>query len=223
MTPALLALTFLVAILDWSAVYKKWQRLEYFCKPATLALLFTWLVVRSGLNGNLLWFGLGLLFSLAGDVFLMFSERWFIAGLLAFLLAHLAYIIGFNIPLLEVSFFWGLAVAVVLSISAARLLRRILAGLAAKGLQKLRLPVQVYGTLITLMLLSAILTLFRPEWGLTPAALVSLGALSFYFSDVILAWNRFVNPIRQGRLLNMVAYHLGQIALIAGAAMHFTH
>jgi len=47
-----------------------------------------------------------------------------------------------------------------------------------------------------------------------------VGAFLFYISDLILAWNRFVAPIQNGRLLNIVAYHLGQIALIVGVAMH---
>ncbi len=36
----------------------------------------------------LICFGLGIIFSLAGDIFLLLSNRWFIAGLVAFLLAH---------------------------------------------------------------------------------------------------------------------------------------
>lgn len=79
----------------------------------------------------------------------------------------------------------------------------------------------VYGVVITLMLLSAMLTLFRLEWKATPAALVSVGAMLFFFSDVILAWNKFVAPIKNGRMMNMITYHLGQIALIVGVIIRF--
>ncbi len=103
--------------------------------------------------------------------------------------------------------------------SAARLLRQIVAGLSVKGQRKLIGPVIAYGVVITLMLLSAMLTLFRPEWKTTPAALVSLGAMLFFFSDAILAWNKFVSPIKNGRVLNMVTYHLGQIGLIVGVVL----
>jgi uncharacterized membrane protein YhhN len=133
-----------------------------------------------------------------------------------------AYITGFNIPLPVVSPTWALLVALVLAFSAARLLRPIVAGLAAKGKRNLITPVIVYGVVITLMLLSAMLTLFRLEWKATPAALVSVGAMLFYFSDVILAWNKFVAPIKNGRMMNMITYHLGQIALIVGALIQFT-
>jgi len=210
-----LVLTLIFAALNWLAVWKKWHWLEYIAKPLTLATLLAGFAMLTELKGISLWFGLGLLLSLAGDVFLMFSERWFIPGLVSFLLAHVAYIIGFNSPLPPLNLF-GLALALFIGILAARILRPILAGLAAKGQSKLRLPVLIYGVAISVMLLSALQTLLRLDWSPLAALLVSLGAALFFLSDVILAWNRFVNPIKSGRVMNMVAYHLGQIALAAG-------
>ena len=217
----LLALTLVVAVLDWIAVYKQWKTVEFICKPATMVFMFAWLFVMAGLNGPSLWFGVGVLLSLAGDVFLMLSDRWFIAGLAAFLLAHVAYIIGLSAGLMNVSLLWAGILAVILVLGAVRILRRIAAGLVAKSLKKLVVPVQVYGLVITVMLFLAMLTLSRPDWKAIPAVLVSLGAFLFYLSDIILAWNRFVSPIRSGRVMNMIAYHLGQIALIAGAIYQF--
>jgi uncharacterized membrane protein YhhN len=211
-----------VAVVDWIAVAKGWKKVEYLAKPWTMAALFLVLALVGRFSSlPLIFFGLGILFSLAGDVFLMFSDRWFIPGLVSFLLAHVAYIAGFNIPLPVVSPTWALVVALVLAFSAARLLRRIVAGLAAKGERKLISPVVVYGMVITLMLLSAMLTLFRLEWKATPAALVSVGAMLFFYSDAILAWIKFVAPIKNGRMMNMITYHLGQIALIAGVLIQF--
>jgi len=219
----LLIVTLVIAMVDWIAVAKGWQRVEYITKPLTMVALFLMLAVVGIFRTlPLIFFGVGILFSLAGDVFLMFSDRWFIPGLIAFLLAHVAYIAGFNIPLPNVSMMWTLLVAVVLAISAARLLRRIVAGLAASGKNKLILPVLVYGVVITLMLLSAILTLFRADWPSPLAAgLAAFGAMLFFFSDVILAWNKFVAPVKNGRLMNMICYHLGQIALITGVLIQF--
>jgi uncharacterized membrane protein YhhN len=211
-----------VAVVDWIAVAKGWKKVEYLAKPWTMAALFLVLALVGRFSSlPLIFFGLGILFSLAGDVFLMFSDRWFIPGLVSFLLAHVAYIAGFNIPLPVVSPTWALLVALVLAFSAARLLRPIVAGLAAKGERKLISPVIVYGMVITLMLLSAMLTLFRLEWKATPAALVSVGAMLFFYSDAILAWIKFVAPIKNGRMMNMITYHLGQIALIAGVLIQF--
>lgn len=216
-----LILVFLAAAADWAAVAKGWKKTEYIVKPATMLLLFVWLVVLSRLRGVLIWFGLGLLFSLGGDVFLMISDRWFLAGLGAFLVAQMMYIIGLNMPLPDVSPVWSLGLALVLGVSSARVLRQITGGLAAKGLGRLIIPVLVYGMIITVMLLSAMLTLFRADWQSTPALIVSVGAILFYFSDLLLARDRFVNPVRNGRLFNMVLYHLGQIGLIVGAVLQF--
>ena len=74
---------------------------------------------------------------------------------------------------------------------------------------------------ITLMLLSALLTLNNPVWKTSASGLVAGGAILFYFSDVLLAWNKFVNPIKNGRLANMILYHLGQAALVAGVIIQF--
>ncbi|KAF0109347.1 MAG: hypothetical protein FD146_391 [Anaerolineaceae bacterium] len=218
-----LILVLAVAVLDWIAVAQGWKKVEIIAKPATMAALFLIFALVGWFSSlPLIFFGAGLLLSLAGDVFLMFSDRWFIPGLAAFLLAHVAYIVGFNLPLPDVSSVWSVSIAIILALTAGRVLRRIVAALKGKGLQRLVGPVVLYGMVITIMLLSAMLTVFNPEWDSIPALLASLGAFLFYFSDIILAWNKFVAPIKNGRLVNMVSYHLGQIALVAGALIQFT-
>jgi uncharacterized membrane protein YhhN len=217
----LLILVFLAAAADWAAVARGWKKTEYIAKPITMLLLFAWLAWMTHLQGVLIWFGLGVLFSLGGDVFLMISDRFFLAGLVVFLAAQIMYIVGLNSPFPNVSAVLSLGLAVLLGVSSARVLRRITAGLAAKGLSRLAIPVLAYGMILTVMLLSAMLTLFRGDWKAVPSVLVSGGAILFYFSDLLLAWDRFVNPVRNGRLINMVIYHLGQIALIIGAVLQF--
>jgi uncharacterized membrane protein YhhN len=216
------------AVADWVAVARGLKRVEYIFKPVTMVLLFCYLVQAGGLRtAALLFFGLGILFSLIGDVFLMvsyarFSDRWFLPGLVAFLLAHVAYIFGLNTPLGNISPVWAIGIGILLALTAARILRRILVGVQAKGLRRLVIPVALYGMVITLMLLSAILTIYRPDWKTSASALVSLGAVLFYASDLVLAWNKFVKPVKNGRVLNMALYHLGQIALIVGAVVQFS-
>jgi uncharacterized membrane protein YhhN len=227
LTNLLFIAVLVTAVVDWAAVSKSWKKTEYIAKPLTMVLLFGYLAAARGFGTvPLICFGLGILFSLAGDIFLMFTparspDRWFVPGLTAFLLAHVAYIFGLNLSFGYPSPLWAIVIGILLALTTARVLRRILAGLREKGSQNLIVPVVTYGTVITLMLLSAILTIYRAEWKTSAAGLVSLGAILFYFSDVILAWNKFVNPIRNGRVVNMVAYHLGQIALIAGAVIQF--
>ena len=226
MIPAFILL-FLVAALDWVAVAKGWKKVEYIAKPVVMLVLLGLLALVGGLGSlPLICFFLGIFFSLVGDVFLMvsyarFSDRWFIPGLITFLLAHAAYIIGLNTPLPDVSPIWSLGLAVILALTAARVLRRIIAGLRQKGLWRLVRPVGMYGMVITLMLLSALLTLDNSAWKAAASGLVTLGAMLFCFSDILLPWNKFVNPIKNGRLANMILYHLGQFALVTGVILQF--
>lgn len=216
----LLILTFLAAALDWYAVYKGWKKLEYFLKPVTMVLLISWLIrATGGLSGMTFWFGLGLIFSLAGDVFLMLPKEQFIAGLVAFLIAHIMYIIGFN-PSLPPFTAAGLLLAVIVAAIGKELYLKIATGLEEKDKAALKKPVLAYTTVIAVMLISALTTFFRADWQFNAAFAVSLGAALFMLSDAILAWNKFVTPLKNGRIMNMAAYHLGQIILIFGVWVH---
>jgi uncharacterized membrane protein YhhN len=90
-----------------------------------------------------------------------------------------------------------------------------------KAENKLILPVVLYGTVISVMLYAAMSTIFDPIWKTSASFFVSLGAFLFCASDAILAWNKFVSPIRSGRVWNIVLYYLGQIGLIAGVIAQF--
>lgn len=216
---SILALIF--AALNALAVWKNIHQLETIAKPAVMICLFAWLTGTAGLDGAPMWFGLGLLLSLAGDLILLWwPETRFLLGLSAFLLTHLSYLVGFNILPQPISL-WSLILAAIVALGAARVLRRILLALRAKRQERLVWPVTIYGGVITLMLLSALLTLSNPEWGATASLLVGLGAFLFYLSDILLAWNKFVVPIKNGRFLNIILYHLGQIALIAGVVLQY--
>lgn len=216
----LIILAFIFAALESLALWKGWRQLEYIAKPAVMICLFIWLYLTAGLRDATLWFGVGILFSLAGDVALLAIDRFFAFGLVFFLMAHISYLIGFNTPFPQTPGVWALGVAVVIGLSAVRLLRRIVAGVRIKR-PRLAMPIIIYGTVITLMLLAAMLTLFRLDWNATAALLVSFGAALFYFSDIILAWNRFVSPIKNGRVLNIGMYHLAQIMIVVGVGMQF--
>lgn len=213
-----LVLTFLVAITDWYAVYRGWKKLEYVLKPTTMIFLFAWLVSATSLQGIALWFGLGIALSMLGDIFLMLPKQQFIAGLVAFLLAHVAYIIGFNPswpPFTPLGLFFIIFVAAI----GKELYKHISAGLAKRGEDALQKPVMAYTAVIALMQISALLTFFRTDWSFNTAFVVSLGAALFMLSDAILAWDKFVEPIKYGRVRNMSAYHLGQIILMLGIWM----
>lgn len=207
------------ALTAW-ATWKQNRTLEIIAKPAVMILLFIYLWTSVGLQGASLWFGVGMLLSLAGDVLLLWIDRTFLFGLVAFLLAQAAYLVGFNSPASPTSM-WGFLLAVMIGLGGARIIRRILSSLMLKGQARMRIPVAFYSGVISLMLLAAMLKLTDPAWGASASALVALGAFLFYLSDIVLAWHKFVTPIQNGRMLNIGLYHLGQILLAAGVVMQF--
>ena len=147
-------LALICAVLEVIAVSKNLQRLEYFAKPAVMICLFLWLYSSTALQGNAFWCGLGILFSLAGDVLLISFDKMFLLGLIAFLLAHISYVTGFREEIVTVTA-WSLILAVFIAINIGRLLRRIVGAMRAKGQNRLVIPVIAYGTVISVMLYAA--------------------------------------------------------------------
>jgi uncharacterized membrane protein YhhN len=215
-----LILALIFAALEFIAVSKNLQRWEYIAKPVAMVCLFLWLYSSIGLRGNAFWFGLGILFSLVGDVLLSF-EKMFLPGLVAFLFAHISYVTGFKEEILTITA-WSLILAVFIAINVGRLLRRIVGGMRTKGENTLVTPVILYGTVISVMLYAAMSTVYNPAWKTSAAFFVSLGAFLFCASDTVLAWNNFVAPVKNGRAWNILLYYLGQIGLIAGVISQFS-
>jgi uncharacterized membrane protein YhhN len=211
---AFLLLSAILAPLNWYAVWVGNRRLEWIAKPGVMISLSLWFSTYpawalTGPGGIYL---VGMLFSLAGDVFLMLDRRHFIKGLLAFLFSHLAYISVFNQPsmLLEPG---TLALAALLAVIVGVLLRQIIISLRSSGKPGLVLPVTVYGFVLMLTCWSTLVCLLRPEWPDTAAAMAAGGGVLFLLSDSLLAWNRFVRPIPRGRLWTMLSYHWSQFLL----------
>ena len=216
-----LVLTLIAALTEAIAGQRNIQKLEFFAKPTVMLLLLIWLYTSTDLQGNSRWFGLGILFSLLGDVLLLsLMDRMFVLGLIAFLFTHISYLIGFKEELLNFTS-WSFVLLFFIYINSLRLLRRIVGAMSEKGQGALSVPVIVYGLVISLMLYAAMATMYDPTWTTSAAVLVSAGAFLFYISDLILAWNKFVSPIRNGPIFNIVAYYLGQIGLIAGVISQF--
>ena len=201
----LLAMTLTVAVLDWIAVGVANKGLEYVAKPGTMVLLIGTVLAMDPTNSTARWcFVVALVFSMVGDIFLMLPNRdkWFVFGLGAFLIGHLAYVPG--LVLLSfgpVGFLVGL---VVVAVAMATIGRRVVAAVKA-GEPDLVVPVIVYMGVISLMVACAFAT------G-KPIAIA--GALLFYVSDSMIAWNGFVKPFRYAGVAIMVTYHLGQIGLV---------
>ena len=211
-----IGLTLLFAAADWLVVFTHKNRLKYITKPLVMLVLFLWLYLETGLLGFTLFFGIGILFSLLGDIWLMLSRRFFLAVLFSFLLAHVSYIVGLNqtpLPFSTLSLVVGTTVFLIAILLFCKIrfgFMRMISTLRA------RFPLALYGLVLTLMLMSAISTLFRGDWNTSAAWMVSTGALLFFISDNLLGFDRFVKPFRHSRLLVRITYHLGQVILMTG-------
>ncbi len=214
-------ITLLLFFVDWVAVWRNWKRVRWFTKPAALIALILWFTQSGGWQGAAVWFGGGLIFSLLGDIFLMLPVSFFLAGVGAFLLAHVLYIIGFSQSALMLQWTALLPIALV-AVAFWLLTRKVRAGLHAHHESKMVIPVMVYATILSLMLLSALSTLYRPTWQGISVLLACLGGTLFFISDSVLSYNRFVRPLPMGDLIVMVTYHLGQLLLTASVLTHFS-
>ncbi|MDZ7314574.1 MAG: lysoplasmalogenase [candidate division KSB1 bacterium] len=146
---------------------------------------------------------IGLLFSLGGDIALMFhGKKFFLIGLVSFLFAHIVYTIAFG-SLGDFSKL-DLWTATALGLAGIVIYHILRAGLGA-----LKLPVIFYMVVISVMVNRAFSVWANPACSSLPAGLISSGAVLFYLSDAILALNRFAKPLRYERF-SLVPYYLGQ-------------
>ncbi len=155
---------------------------------------------------------LALLFSLMGDIFLLFDERsntFFILGLVSFLLAHITYGTVFlkkrnkKLPF----FLYGV---MMLLIGIGMLLFFYI----NDSLGDLTYPVMVYVLGILFMAITALLRVgkVRPSSFLW----VFVGALFFIASDSILAINMFKFEIPFSNVLIMGTYATAQYLIVSG-------
>jgi uncharacterized membrane protein YhhN len=196
------------AVADWAAVVRGNRGLRWVTKPAVIVLLIGVVPLLHRSSGaERAAFAGALLLCLAGDVFLLAGERWFRAGLAAFLLAHLAYGTGFLIGGVN----RGLLVygAAAVSIVSLGLGSQVLLALIRSRSRGTAISVTAYVVAISAMLALA------ASSGKPPAL---AGAALFYVSDALIAWNRFVRPLHWSPLPVMVTYHLGQFGLVLSLA-----
>ncbi|RPH88950.1 MAG: lysoplasmalogenase [Calditrichaeota bacterium] len=190
----------------------------YVLKPlATLIVIAVAVLSFAAPNHNLLYsMGvlIGLLFSLGGDIALMFQQnrKAFMIGLIFFLLAHIAYTLIFSLWGRFTT--WDILSAMVLFTAAALFYRLIHSGLA-----NMKTPVIIYMVIISAMVHRATASFASPVFSKHQAAAIIGGALLFYMSDIVLAANRFWKPLKYHRL-SLALYYSGQW-LIAWSASGF--
>ena len=145
----------------------------------------------------------GLLFSLAGDIALMFPEKWFTAGLVSFLVAHVCYLLAFK-PGPGRAISAGMFVPFLIF---GLLMFRLL----APSLGRLKIPVLVYIAAITAM---AGLAAGRfVDGGGTRPLLAFAGAVLFLVSDSVLAYDRFAKKLGPAQAIILGTYFPAQLLI----------
>jgi uncharacterized membrane protein YhhN len=205
---AALVVAAIFAVADWVAKARDDRTLEYVAKPATLAaLIVVALAIDPTDSTRRWWFVAALVFSIAGDVLLMLPSDQFVAGLAAFLVAHVCYVVGFWVePPGALALLVSVVVVGVLMVPLAM---RIVRALRAGEERALVGPVVAYITVISAMVVSAAAS------G-NVAAIV--GAALFASSDAMIAWDRFVRSFALAPVAIMVTYHVGQASLVLSLA-----
>jgi uncharacterized membrane protein YhhN len=200
----LIASILFVAVLAIRACYldadRRWQ--VYVFKPlATLLVLALALSQPAALPAYRWAVAGGLVFSTAGDIFLMLPRDRFVAGLASFLIAHLFYIFAFSI---EVPFGAAPLLWLPFSLAGGVVVAVVWAGLKSA----LRGAVIAYVVVIAAMAGQAF-----GRWhalGGEAALAGALGAALFVISDSALAINRFRAPFHAERALTLGSYWMAQ-------------
>jgi len=185
---------------------------RYFTKPSILITLLIFFVKNSSgltkkINKYML---LAIIFSLMGDVFLLFDKidsLFFIGGLASFLMAHIFYVLVFaknrnkdrkRIVFLIFTLVYGVILFCVIQ----------------KSLKALFVPVLIYMIIILIMSNMAYL-----RKGVVPQlsySLVFIGSLFFMLSDSLLAINMFYTTLFMGNILIMSTYAIAQFLIVYG-------
>lgn len=151
---------------------------------------------------------LGLVLSWFGDAFLLgTTDKMFLFGLAAFLLAHVAYAIAFTVRGINLK--WVLAALIPVALLSLGSMIWLTPWISAEML----IPVRVYSVVISVMVITA----FGARGNAAPI-LIPFGALLFYFSDMSVAVGQFMQPAFPHYAWGLPFYYTGQIMLALSTA-----
>ncbi|RZL10818.1 MAG: lysoplasmalogenase [Pedobacter sp.] len=207
----------IVFIVHLYAEYNQLSALIHITKPLITIVLMAGLVVVTKLQGKFRKrIFAGLVFSFAGDVFLMFqgsAPNMFMYGLASFLICHLIYISAFNLDMRSDTssknpyFIWALLLLFGFCAAFFMYLR--------PSLGALQLPVLLYSIVISLMVVFSVGRYGKVN--LYSFRLIALGAFFFLLSDSALAYNKFIIPVPNAGLVIMATYMLAQYMIVYGS------
>jgi uncharacterized membrane protein YhhN len=187
--------------------YREARVVKYISKPLATVLIISLALATQPIDRMYqVLIVVGLVFSLAGDVFLMLPEQprsYFIPGLIAFLIAQVCYIVAFStqaawapsqVPVLLPFALFGLG-------TGAYLWRH---------LGPMKVPVACYMVVILTMGWRAAARIPGDDRLLTSAVLATIGAVVFIISDATLAISRFARPFRASQAIVLGTYFAAQ-------------
>jgi uncharacterized membrane protein YhhN len=167
---------------------------------ASLAFLALGVVARPG-GAYGTWIVVGLALGVAGDIALLGEgKRAFLAGLGAFLLGHLAYVVAMATVLPPSAWISHAGWSAMLPLTVAS----VAVALLWTRLGCLRVPVLAYVAVIVAMVIGALAL---------PGRVLTAGALLFFASDLAVARDKFVGSSLSNKLWGLPAYYAGQVLI----------
>ncbi|TDO83252.1 putative membrane protein YhhN [Flavobacterium chryseum] len=207
-------LYFVISLFYLLFLFLGYENLDLYLKPILIPLLgfVVYLHERFPLKKTLL---IALLFSWIGDIILLFAdidEIYFILGLVSFLISHIMYCVVFSKQIKAETktnkFLFAIGSLVIMLYLVGIL------SVLYPSLGDLKIPVMVYATVISTMLLFAFNGFL--VWKKSGSKLVFIGAIVFVVSDTILAINKFYSPIEKSAFFIMLTYLVAQYLLVIG-------
>ena len=206
-------------LIDLVAVYKGWVMIRAVTKPLLMILLLVFVSIRlEKVTFEKRLLQLAISASFLGDIFLLMDKGdsiWFMFGLVAFLIAHIFYIILFmrirrkNQPRRKLN----LIVLILLAAYVGSFFY-----LLYPSLGSLKIPVIIYAFVLAAMLGMAFhaFDLAKQTYGL----ITVMGAFLFLISDSLLALNKFYSSFFLSSVLIMLTYASAQLFIVLGVSKY---
>jgi len=197
LTQAIAASTLIFAGALTGATWRR-SKLALILKPAASIGFVTFAVLQSPLDPTYArWIVVGAVLGAVGDLALLGSgKHWFLGGLFAFAIGHLAYVAAFTLAI-SGSVIPGAAIALVFAAVSLRwLLPRVE--------HSMRAPVVFYAAVIGLMLATSIASANVPA---------ATGAALFAISDLGVAGDRLIESRGKAFLWALPTYYMAQLLI----------
>jgi uncharacterized membrane protein YhhN len=178
-----------------------------FKTPLSILFVAAALIQSRAVEPYYKWVIAGLVFGLIGDVCLALKgNKAFRAGLVAFLLGHVLYVVAFA-SLTRPSDWLALEHLLIVGVSVG------VFWWLRPHLGDMMIPVGLYVLVISMMLAVAWVAFLNPDLKPTGAWALLVGACCFYLSDLFVARERFVRSEFVNRLLGLPLYYGGQFCI----------